>query len=104
MVTAYRTGAVEPGYATGNQVNSVIFANLVIGENVVPEFLQEDCMPEKLAAALRDLLGDSAAAAEAGRGLRQNRRHHVDRQRAAQRAGGRHRAGDHATGEAVRLN
>ena len=28
-------------------------------ENVVPEFLQEDCTPEKLAAALRDLLSDS---------------------------------------------
>jgi len=34
-------------------------ANLVIGENVVPEFIQEDCVPEKLAPALREILADS---------------------------------------------
>jgi lipid-A-disaccharide synthase len=34
-------------------------ANLVVGENVVPEFLQEDCTPAKLASALRDILSDS---------------------------------------------
>jgi len=60
MVTAYRTGAMEAWILRrAIKVNSVILANLVIGENVVPEFLQEDCAPEKLAAALRDLLGDS---------------------------------------------
>ena len=60
MVTAYRTGAMEAWILRrAIKVNSVILANLVIGENVVPEFLQEDCTPEKLAAALRDLLGDS---------------------------------------------
>jgi lipid-A-disaccharide synthase len=60
MVTAYRTGAMEAWILRrAIKVNSVILANLVVGENVVPEFLQEDCTPEKLAAALRDLLGDS---------------------------------------------
>jgi lipid-A-disaccharide synthase len=60
MVTAYRTGAMEAWILRrAIKVNSVILANLVIGANVVPEFLQEDCTPEKLAAALRDLLGDS---------------------------------------------
>ena len=39
-------------------------------------------------------------AAEAGRGLRENRRDHVDRQPAAERAGGRYRAGDDAEGAA----
>ena len=43
------------------QVNSVILANLVVGENVVPEFLQQDCTPEKLSQALREVLGDSPA-------------------------------------------
>ena len=38
---------------------SVILANLVLGENVVPEFLQRDCTPEKLAAAVEPLLSDS---------------------------------------------
>ncbi len=38
---------------------SAILANLVLGENVVPEFLQRDCTPEKLAAALLPLLADT---------------------------------------------
>ena len=41
------------------KVPSVILANLVIGENVVPEFLQQDCTAERLAASLTPLLGDS---------------------------------------------
>jgi lipid-A-disaccharide synthase len=38
---------------------SVILANLVLGENVIPEFLQSDCTPERLAEALLPLLSDS---------------------------------------------
>ena len=41
------------------RTSSVILANLVIGENVVPEFIQEDCTPEKLAPVLREILSDS---------------------------------------------
>ncbi len=60
MVTAYRTGSAEAWILRrAIKVNSVILANLVIGENVVPEFLQEDCTPEKLSDALRELLGKS---------------------------------------------
>jgi lipid-A-disaccharide synthase len=60
MVTAYRTGAVEAWILIrAINVKSVILANLVVGENVVPEFLQQDCTPEKLAPALRDVLEDS---------------------------------------------
>jgi lipid-A-disaccharide synthase len=60
MVTAYRTGAVEAWILIrAINVKSVILANLVVGENVVPEFLQQDCTPEKLAPALRDVLDDS---------------------------------------------
>ena len=62
MVTAYRTGSMEAWILRrAIKVNSVILANLVIGENVVPEFLQEDCTPEKLAAALREVLERSAS-------------------------------------------
>jgi lipid-A-disaccharide synthase len=61
MVTAYRTGAVEAWIVLrAINVKSVILANLVIGENVIPEFLQQDCTPEKLAPALREVLDDSA--------------------------------------------
>jgi len=41
------------------KVPSVILANLVLGENVVPEFIQEACTAERLAAALTPLLSDS---------------------------------------------
>jgi lipid-A-disaccharide synthase len=40
-------------------VPSIILANLVIGENVVPELLQRECTPEGLAAALAPLLTES---------------------------------------------
>jgi lipid-A-disaccharide synthase len=38
---------------------TVILANLVIGENVVPEFLQRDCTPQRLADALLPLLSET---------------------------------------------
>lgn len=46
---------------------SAILANLVLGENVVPEFLQRDCTAEKLCGALLPLLADTA-----------QRRHQID--------------------------
>lgn len=61
MVTAYRVGAIEAFILRrAIRVSSVILANLVIGKDVIPEFLQEDCTPEKLAEALCDVLSDSA--------------------------------------------
>ena len=61
MVAAYRTGAMEAFVLRrAIRVNSVILANLVVGENVVPEFLQENCRSERLVPALRDVLGDTA--------------------------------------------
>lgn len=60
MVTAYKAGSVEAWIIRRRITSSsVILANLVIGENVVPEFIQEDCTPEKLAASLQDVLGDT---------------------------------------------
>jgi lipid-A-disaccharide synthase len=60
MVAAYRAGSAEAWILRrAIKVKSVILANLVVGENVVPEFLQQDCTPEKLSQALRDVLTDS---------------------------------------------
>jgi lipid-A-disaccharide synthase len=60
MVTAYRTGAVEAWILRrAINVKSVILANLVVGESVVPEFLQQDCTPEQLWQALQEILTDS---------------------------------------------
>jgi lipid-A-disaccharide synthase len=60
MVAAYKVGAVEAAIMRrAIRTSSVILANLVIGENVVPEFIQENCTPQQLAPALREILGDS---------------------------------------------
>jgi lipid-A-disaccharide synthase len=62
MVAAYRTGAIEAFVLLrAIKVNSVILANLVVGENVIPEFLQADCRAAKLAPALREMMSDSTA-------------------------------------------
>jgi len=60
MITAYKVGGAEAWVLRrAINVKSVILANLVAGENVIPEFLQRDCTPEKLSQALRDVLSDS---------------------------------------------
>jgi len=60
MVTAYRAGRIEAWIVRPRITSSsVILANLVIGENVIPEFIQDDCTPEKLAPALRDVLTET---------------------------------------------
>jgi lipid-A-disaccharide synthase len=60
MIGAYRAGPVEMWIAlTLARTPSVILANLVIGENVIPEFMQREATPEKLAPALRDVLEDT---------------------------------------------
>lgn len=60
MVTLYRGGAVEAWIARRVvRVSSIILANLVIGENVIPEFHQEECTAQNLAPALLSVLNDT---------------------------------------------
>jgi lipid-A-disaccharide synthase len=60
MVAAYKVSLAEELVGrTLIKVDSVVLANLVLGENIVPEFLQRDCTPGRLAAALLPLLGDT---------------------------------------------
>jgi lipid-A-disaccharide synthase len=60
MIAAYKGGNVEAWIARRViRSASVILANLVVGENVVPEYIQQDCTPEKLAPALREVLADT---------------------------------------------
>jgi len=60
MVTAYRVGGMEAFILRrAIRVSSVILANLVIGRDVIPEYLQENCTPENLSRALRPLLSDT---------------------------------------------
>ena len=60
MATAYKVGGLEAFILRrAIKVQSVILANLVIGEEVIPEFLQENCTPENLAGALRAIVADT---------------------------------------------
>jgi lipid-A-disaccharide synthase len=57
MVAGYKVSAVEAWIARHLiRVPSVILANLVLGENIVPELLQEECTPDHLDAALVPLV------------------------------------------------
>lgn len=64
-VAAYRVTRMEEFImrraGLHRRLTSVILANLVIGENVVPEFLQRDCTPERIAEALAPLFSDTPA-------------------------------------------
>jgi lipid-A-disaccharide synthase len=60
MVAAYKVSLLEE--IVGSiliHAPSAILANLVLGKNVVPEFLQRDCTADRLAAALVPLLHDT---------------------------------------------
>jgi lipid-A-disaccharide synthase len=60
MVTAYKVTAFEaPIVRRMIKAPSAILANLVLGENVVPEFMQEDCTVENLTRELLPLLSDT---------------------------------------------
>ena len=60
MVTAYKVSPVEaPIFRRLIKAPSAILANLVLGENVVPEFIQQDCTVDNLSRALRPLLSDT---------------------------------------------
>ena len=63
MVAAYRLSFIEAVIARAIRLQarlpSVILANLVVGENVVPELLQEACTPQKLADALLRVVSDT---------------------------------------------
>lgn len=58
-VAAYMGSAAE-AFIARRLVNlpSAILPNLVVGRNAVPEFMQEECRPDRLAAALLPLLDD----------------------------------------------
>jgi lipid-A-disaccharide synthase len=62
MVVAYKVDRVAaPFLRRLIKAKTVVLANLVLDENAFPEFLQEDCSAEKLAAALVPLFDGGAA-------------------------------------------
>ena len=61
-VASYRVAAIDAVVMRIMvRVPSLILANLALGENVVPEFFQDACTPERLAEALIPLIGDTSA-------------------------------------------
>ncbi len=78
MVVGYK---VEPGIAWFAPIfrrifpmRSVVMANLILDENVVPEFLVEACTPENLSAATDEILRDGEARARQLAGFAEIRR------------------------------
>jgi lipid-A-disaccharide synthase len=60
MVAAYKVPLLEELVVRWLvTIRNIILANLVLGENIVPQILQRDCTPERLAAALVPLLADT---------------------------------------------
>ena len=58
MIVAYAVSWAEALARPFIKVPSIVLPNLIIDENIVPEFLQENCTPEKLASALAALFVD----------------------------------------------
>lgn len=61
MVVAYRVSQLESYLRFLVKAHSIVLPNLVIGENAIPEFLQEAATPRALAEALAPLLAESAS-------------------------------------------
>lgn len=62
MIVAYRVGALTAWIARRLiNVPFVTLVNLILKEGVVPEFIQEDCTPERLEPAVAEILFDETA-------------------------------------------
>ena len=61
MAVGYRVGALEGQIRHFINVPSVVLANLIIGENIVPERIQSACNADHLTQDLLPLLSDSEA-------------------------------------------
>lgn len=59
MVVAYKVSKLEEQLRFFIKVPSIVLANLILGDRIIPEFVQWDCTPEKLADGLLSLLKNS---------------------------------------------
>jgi lipid-A-disaccharide synthase len=59
MVVGYKVSKLEEQLRYVIKVPSIVLPNLILGENVIPERVQWDCTPEKLAEGLLPLLSDT---------------------------------------------
>lgn len=63
MAVAYRVSPLETWLRFVVKVPSIVLPNLILGDNAIPEFLQDACTADALAAALLPLIGDTPARA-----------------------------------------
>jgi lipid-A-disaccharide synthase len=68
-VVAYKVDAIAARMRFLLKVPSIVLANLVLGDNVYPEFIQEDAAPDNLAKALVPLLSETPVRAAQIAGL-----------------------------------
>lgn len=61
MTVAYRVGPLESMLRFLVSVDSIVLPNLIVGENIVPEFFQEQATAEALADALDAILDETPA-------------------------------------------
>lgn len=61
MVVAYKLGWIESPLRYLVKVTSIVLPNLILGTHSVPEYVQERCKPELLAAAMREIIEEGAA-------------------------------------------
>lgn len=61
MAVAYKVAPLESLLRSLVDVHSIVLPNLIIGENAIPEFLQETATTRALADAIAPLLGESFA-------------------------------------------
>ena len=59
MIVAYKVSKLEEQLKYLINVPSIVLANLILGDNVIPERVQWDCTPDKLAEALLPLFDDT---------------------------------------------
>ncbi|WP_407524314.1 lipid-A-disaccharide synthase [Methylobacterium oryzisoli] len=70
MVVAYRVPKIEEIIVRRLiQVPTIVLPNLILGENAIPELIQAECRPDRLAAALAPLLREGEARAAQDRAL-----------------------------------
>ncbi|MFE1598830.1 lipid-A-disaccharide synthase [Methylobacterium sp. ID0610] len=71
MVVAYQVPKIEEVIVRRLiQVPTIVLPNLILGENAIPELIQADCRPDRLAAALGPLVAGGAAREAQDRALR----------------------------------
>jgi lipid-A-disaccharide synthase len=59
MAVAYRVDRLARLLRPLMVARSIVLPNLIVDDNVIPEFINRDCTPQKLAAAVLPLLRDS---------------------------------------------